>query len=272
MPGVTMTYNRSGNFAPTMNQINLPLIPREVEGNVIQQRAVDGYINAAAMCAAAGKKFNDYTRLASTKEYVIELSSDTGIPVTVLIQRVIGGSEPRLQGSWVHPQVAIHLAQWLSPKFAVQVSKWVYEWISGGASADKNRIPVHLQRYMANISEIPHTHFSMLNEITFALIAPMEAEGYTLPENLIPDISEGKMFSKWLRDEKKVDPSSFPSYKQRYLDGRTVSARLYPNELLADFRTHFHGVWLTERAEAYFQTRDQAALEFLPRLLPHLSD
>jgi hypothetical protein len=95
----------------------------------------------------------------------------------------------------------------------------------------------------------------------------MEAEGYTLPENLIPDISEGKMFSKWLRDEKKVDPTSFPSYRHRYLDGRTVSARLYPNELLADFRTHFHSVWLIERAEAYFQTRDQAALKFLPRLL-----
>jgi hypothetical protein len=90
----------------------------------------------------------------------------------------------------------------------------------------------------------------------------MEGEGYTLPEHLIPDISQGKMFSKWRRDEKKFDRSSFPKYKHRYLDRRTVLARLYPNELLADFRSHFHSVWPRERAEAYFQTRDQAALEF----------
>jgi KilA domain-containing protein len=250
-----------------MMQIDLPLIPREVEGNLIEQRAADGYINATAMCAAAAKKFKGYTRLVSTKGYLAELSSDTGIPVEELIQVVVGKSEPKLQGSWVHPQVAIHLAQWLSPKFAVQVSKWVYEWISGGITEEKNRIPTHLQRYMSNLSEIPNTHFSMLNEITFALIAPMEAYGYTLPEHMVPDISEGQMFSKWLREERKVEPSAFPTYKHRYWDGRIVLARLYPNELLADFRAHFHNVWLPEKAEAYFKTRDQKALEFLPKLL-----
>jgi len=38
---------------------------------------------------------------------------------------------PHLQGTWAHPQVAVHLAQWLSPQFAVLVTQWITEWMSG---------------------------------------------------------------------------------------------------------------------------------------------
>ena len=107
----------------------------------------------------------------------------------------------------------------------------------------------------------------MLNELTFGLIAPLESDGYTLPDGLVPDISEGRMFSKWIREEKGVEPSTFPTYKHRYLDGRVVEARLYPNEYLADFRAHFNDVWLPQRATKYFQERDVRALSYLPKLL-----
>jgi hypothetical protein len=195
------------------------------------------------------------------------LALDTHVPQTELVQ-VLKGGNPAYQGTWVHPQVAINLAQWLSPKFAVQVAKWVYEWMTGGMQGGKSTMPVHLQRYMANLSEVPRTHFSMLNELTFALIAPLEVDGYTLPEALVPDISQGKMFSEWLRKEKHIEPKDFPCYKHRYMDGRVVDARLYPNELLADFRRHFHEVWLPKKAEQYFSTRDPAALPYLTKLLP----
>jgi hypothetical protein len=39
------------------------------------------------------------------------------------------GSE---QGTWVHPQVAINIAQWISPQFDVKVSGWVYEIMMTG--------------------------------------------------------------------------------------------------------------------------------------------
>ncbi len=97
----------------------------------------------------------------------------------------------------------------------------------------------------------------------------MEEEGYTLPEHLVPDISTGRMFSKWLRDEKGIEPKNFPTYKHRYLDGRIVDARLYPNELLAEFREHFHNTWLPKRARDYFATKDPSALDYLPKLLSH---
>lgn len=86
----------------------LVLIPHKVEDALIHQRATDGYVNATAMCKSVGKKFNDYSRLRSTNEFVVELSSVTGIPVTELIQTITGG-HPELQGTWVHPQVAINL-------------------------------------------------------------------------------------------------------------------------------------------------------------------
>jgi KilA-N domain len=246
-------------------QLPLPLIQRKHANTLITQRAKDGYINATAMCKAANRPWSRYWDVKASKDFADALSADVGIPISELIQSVSGGV-PELQGTWVHPQVAIHLAQWLSPQFAVQVTTWVFEWISGGPKIVE-RLPYHLRRYVANMTAIPRTHFSMLQELTYGLIAPMEAQGYTLPERMVPDISEGRMFSKWLRDH-GVDPSKFPTYLHRYEDGRVVEARLYPNSLLADFRAHFHEVWLPTRCKAYFRERDLTALKYLPALLP----
>lgn len=149
-----------------MTQLELALIPHKVEKTLVNQRAIDGYINATAMCKAAGKQFNDYSRLKTSQEFMKELSAATGIPVAQLIQTVMGGT-PNGQGTWVHPDIAIHLGQWCSPKFAVAVSQWVREWATG--KAKPANLPYHIQRYMANRSEIPPTHFSMLNEMIFAL-------------------------------------------------------------------------------------------------------
>jgi hypothetical protein len=187
-----------------------------------------------------------------------------GFPISGLIVTLKGG-RPEEQGTWVHPDVAIHLAQWCSPKFAVAVSRWVREWMSGKFA--KAKLPYHIERYMANRSEIPHTHFSMLNEMMFGLVGQMEKDGYTLPESMVPDISMGLMFCKFLRS-KGVDTKRLPTYNHRYQDGRVVEAKLYPNSVLADFRTHFHEVWLPKRAIEYFEKRDPKALPHLRKLIP----
>ncbi|RAO74956.1 KilA-N domain-containing protein [Dyella jiangningensis] len=250
-------------------QLSLALIPHKVDnGLIIAQRQSDGYINATAMCQAVGKQFNDYTRLASTREYVDALSDETGIPVSELIQTFKGGDTSR-QGSWVHPDLAIHLAQWLSPKFAVMVSKWVREWLAGGRHAG-GAMPYHLQRYMKNRTRVPYTHFSVLNELTISLIAPLEDQGYTLPDNMVPDISQGKMFAKWLREKYDVDTDTLPTYKHEYADGRVVDAKLYPVGFLDEFRKHFHEVWMPTKATEYFGMRDQKALPYLEKIVSPL--
>lgn len=37
------------------------------------------------------------------------------------------------QSTWVHPRVAIHIAQWISPKFAVNVTGWIHKLLSTGS-------------------------------------------------------------------------------------------------------------------------------------------
>ena len=44
----------------------------------------------------------------------------------LLIQSVTGGKNENRK-TWVHPQVAINIAQWISPEFDVKVSKWIFE-------------------------------------------------------------------------------------------------------------------------------------------------
>lgn len=112
------------------------------------QREEDGYVNATALCKSAGKQFSDYSRMETTKAFISELSAVTGIPVTDSdagndgISSVRGiprtglihsrqGGTPQEQGTYVHPKVAIHLAQWLSPKFAVFVTGVIFHWMNG---------------------------------------------------------------------------------------------------------------------------------------------
>ena len=241
----------------------LALIPRVEEGEIIPQRLADGYISATALCKSVGKNYSSYRALKTTDAFILELTQQTGLPEQQLIH-IISGGNAKSQGTWVHPFVAVNLAQWLSPKFAVKVSQWVYEWQSGQAKAV---MPIHIERYMVNREKIPYTHFSMLNELTFNLIAPLESAGYTLPSNLVPDISEGKMFCKWLRDNKGVEPKVFPSYDHEYPDGRVYPARLYPMEYMEDFKKHFNEVWLPNQAPKYFGTRSPEALSYISNAL-----
>jgi hypothetical protein len=241
----------------------LALIPRVEEGEIIPQRVGDGYISATALCKSVGKRFSDYSNLKVTQEFIVELSKQTQLGKEQLIH-VINWGDPKSHGTWVHPFLAINLGQWLSPKFAVKVSQWVNEWQQGGSKAV---MPTHIERYMQNRSKIPYTHFSMLNELTLNLIAPLEQAGYSLPQKMVPDISEGRMFCKWLRDNRGIEPNEFPTYAHEYPDGRVVKAKLYPNDLYEDFRKHFNETWLPNQAPKYFGERDLTALQFVETLL-----
>lgn len=117
------------------------LITHSLGNKTIMQRPEDGYMNATAMCQATGKKLSHYTANESTTAFLNALASDAGIPASELIQIVRGGNGQ--QGTWVHPHVAIHLAQWLSPEFAVKVSRWVFEWMGQGKKPNPEFIMIH---------------------------------------------------------------------------------------------------------------------------------
>ena len=102
----------------------------------------DGFVNATALCKAGNKKFNDWYRLDSTKELIkvfeaenlktenppLLKNTETGQFVSGNYKSLDikkGGNDKKAQGSWIHPDLAIQLAQWISPIFALQVSSWV---------------------------------------------------------------------------------------------------------------------------------------------------
>lgn len=244
-------------------QLQTGFIDRLADNDIIPQRVTDGYINATAMCKASGKLMGDYLRLSSTKAFLDELSSDMGIPISGLVQSIKGGVT-HLQGTWVHPQIAINLAQWLSPKFAVLVSKWVFEWMSGNIRQPS--LPYHLRRYMMNIPNVPYGYFSMLNEVTLSLIGPLEQLGYTVSSSMIPDISLGRTFSSHLR-KLGYPVDTYPTYPHKFEDGRVVQARAYPNALIGELRRFFTEEWLCTKSEKYFAERDPQALPYLKTFL-----
>jgi len=238
-------------------------IEHQIGGEVVPQRPEDGYINATLLCQQMGKRFNDYHRLGQTKAFLEALFLETGIPVSKIVETTRGRGDRLEQGTWVHPQVAINLAQWLSPRFSVQVSKWVLEWYTRGF---KNYRPVFVQRFLRNRAKIPPQYFSMLNELYLNLVAPLEDAGVALPESLMPDISLGKLFSGWLR-KKGIDPKDFPRYNHEFLDHRpTVEACLYPLEYLSDFRAYYNDTWLPIRAPKYFAERIPEAVPYLDKI------
>ena len=249
---------------PKPQQLELELIPHILEKTLIHQRSTDGYVNATAMCKAVGKQFYDYLRIGPTQAFLQELSSVTGLPVTELVRSSQGGT-PELQGTWVHPDVAVHLGQWCSPKFAVAVAQWVREWMSG--KAPRAVLPSHLRRYMTNRAKVPPEYFSILSETTLEIVGPLEMAGYTVPDNFGLDISAGLLFCRYLKSQ-GVNTDAFKTYQHEYEDGRVVEAKLYPIEYVGDFRRFLREVWLPLRAPEYFKKRDPKALPFLPKPLP----
>lgn len=250
------------------HQYSLELIPRQLQNSTIAQRAADGYINATQLCEAASRRWYQYERQEVNGTFLRALAAKEGKNLTELVQHTLSTDTAEGEQVWVHPKVALHLGQWLSPAFALQVTDWVYEWMNGrGAPKAPAQLPYHLQRHMDNLGKVPHTHFSILQEMTTYLIAPLEIQGYTLPDNMLPDISQGRMFCKFARETLGVDTDALPTYNHRFPDGRIVPAKLYPVEHLGHFRKFISEVWLPERAQKYFKERDPKALPRLDKVL-----
>jgi hypothetical protein len=122
------------------SQIIQPIIEKQIKtvesltlnNIVITSRSDDSFINATQLCQAGGKQFNDWYRLNTTKQLFNEAESETGIPVSLLVDIKKGNNTNLNLDSWIHPKLAIQLAQWLSPKFAIQVSNWIINLFTNG--------------------------------------------------------------------------------------------------------------------------------------------
>ena len=127
----------------TMNSEGLgEYLTQVFDGHRITQRPTDGYINAIEMCKAKkGKRFANWYRNKDTREFLDALSAEIGNPAVGLVESTAGGTEAK-GGTWIHPDVAIHLAMWLDARCAVQVGRWASRFMCGDQTlADVHRGP-----------------------------------------------------------------------------------------------------------------------------------
>ena len=118
------------------------------QGTAIERRQADGFVNATAMCKANGREWFTYARSERTKEYIAALAAVPQICRTELVQSIQGG-QPHLQGTWIHPRLAIDLARWISPAFAVWMDGWFLESLARPAQ------PHHLPNGVHVIADNP---------------------------------------------------------------------------------------------------------------------
>ena len=105
--------------------IEYKLQPLDLGNDMYIESREDGYINITNLCKAGGKLFGHWNSLDRTRAYLKALSSDIGITISALVTHQKGSGSD--QATWVHPYVAINIAQWISPQFDVKISSWIYE-------------------------------------------------------------------------------------------------------------------------------------------------
>jgi KilA-N domain len=118
-----------------MSIIDDTVITHRIQDSLVEQRQLDGYINATALTKAyklaTGKRRDVSEWLANkrTKETLEHLSSKTGISVIELYQ-AFQGSPENGGGTWIHPKLAVRFGIWLSDDFGYMVEEWVEQWLT----------------------------------------------------------------------------------------------------------------------------------------------
>lgn len=133
--------------------------------------------------------------------------------------------------------------------------------------------PAFIRRYNQNWDRCALGHFSVINEIVVRLWGRFEHLGHILADvaqdgrEIRPDISVGKGFSKWLKDNHPTVADNY-TYYLHWTPAGEFQARQYPDAMLPLFREYLDRVWIPNDAERYFNTRDPAALPHIGHLLP----
>ncbi|WP_086620028.1 BRO-N domain-containing protein [Erythrobacter tepidarius] len=133
--------------------------------------------------------------------------------------------------------------------------------------------PAFIRRYNQNWDRCALGHFSVINEIVVRLWGRFEHLGHILADvaqdgrEIRPDISVGRGFSKWLKDNHPTVADNYTFYSH-WTPAGEFDARQYPDAMLPLFREYLDQVWIPNEAERYFNRRDPAALPHIGHLLP----
>lgn len=240
-------------------QKQLALVPHTHQGSLIHQRAEDGYINATSMCRAAGREWSSYRRLDTTEAFLAALEGSLQIHRDLLAQSILTGANEQ-RGTWVHPQVAIHLAQWLSPEFAVKVTEWVYDWMLGRDPTD--RIWRQFEDRVSLVYDnVPEGYWCVFREIA-DIFATLISRGVAPGTQMILDISVGLHWGRHWKDaglEDQFGPRRYfdhyyPDYFQQSFSN-PQPASCYPEDSLPTFRRWIREIYIPTKMPSYLASQ-----------------
>ena len=220
------------------NEVDIPIRP------------ADRYVNATSMCKACKKRWSNYRQNSRTEEFLVALSSVTGIPVTELTQVRQGGTSAE-QGTWVHPRVAINLAQWLSPVFEAHVSGWLEELMTTGTVSLANvpvTQPVIGRPWSERLTESFERHFRYVNSRApghFSVLIAVNTHMMCIEDSLLlhglpckqSDLPEGSVAYHWRERRRELSLPASVRFAPLHLpqQNKTVDVQLFPPEERGEF-------------------------------------
>lgn len=135
-----------------------------INGIIIKSRE-DGFVDATSLCKAGGKEFKHWHSLESTKELIKALEQDEILKDGITTFKSVDISKGRYGGSWIHPDLAIQLAQWLSPTFALQISRWIRQLaLTGTVTVGKEKNSNELLELQKNYKKLEDKHRKLLQK------------------------------------------------------------------------------------------------------------
>jgi hypothetical protein len=197
-----------------------------------------------------------------------ELSRSIGLPIDLLVQKNLTGQNHQ-HGTWVHPRVAVHLAQWCSARFAVLVSEWVLNWMTKGQAPVK---PTRDRVYVTRLSlacrmqmGVPEGYWTVFDKCSNLLILVECDLGLPVEKYDLLDGSVGTHWAKYR--EGKLWAGERVPYRHIFPDKRGVqSAWAYLLQELPHFERWLRGVYMVHHLPAYLKSKYELSLPIERRL------
>lgn len=104
----------------------------------------DGYVNGTHLAEETGEELDEWLEEETTAAYLEMVADNAGVPVEEVTRKVELADE--LRGTYVHPDLVIHLAQWCSPAYAVKVTEIVQDYHAREHRREQKRLKKQAKR------------------------------------------------------------------------------------------------------------------------------
>lgn len=95
-------------------------------------------VNATEMAKSFGKRPVDWLKYQQSQDYINALAEVRNVTSADLVRVTKGGNDKKLQGTWMHEDVALEFARWLNPALAIWCNDRIKELLKTGVTTVSN--------------------------------------------------------------------------------------------------------------------------------------